>query len=197
MTPPNIDLKALWQQQEATPPSLQTVVQNAQKFQRYQLFQLIALSSTLVITIGFLIWIWWFYQPKLLTTKIGIVLVILSIILFLSFQSKLLPLLLKENNQLSNKEYLALLQLLQQKTNTIQTNILSIYFVLLSAGIALYLYEYTLQMPLSWLILCYGCTTLWILFNWCYLRPKIIKKQQQKIEALQTQFKTLQRQLEE
>jgi hypothetical protein len=43
------------------------------------------------------------------------------------------------------------------------------------------MFEYVLRMTLLDGLLTYGITGLWIAFNWFYLKPKIIKKQQQKL----------------
>jgi hypothetical protein len=58
------------------------------------------------------------------------------------------------------------------------------------------MFEYVLRMTLLDGLLTYGITGLWIAFNWFYLKPKIIKKQQQKLndsiaalENMNNQFK--------
>lgn len=194
MTPPDIDFKDLWQQQQATPPTPELIIQKAQKFQRNQLLQLWASNILLLFTVCFIGWIWWFYQPELWTTKLGIVLAILSMVLFMGFHNTLLPLLYKDQTTLSNKEYLLVLQQIEQKKSFLQTQVLVLYFLLLSTGLALYFYEYTLLMPPLWAGVCYGATGLWIAFNWLYLRPRIIKKQQLAMEELQAQLLALQAQ---
>lgn len=197
MTPSNIDLKALWSQENPTPPPINQLINKAQKYQQQQWLEHVVYCVALVATAVFVGWIWWFYQPEFITTKLGIILVIMAIVLAVGFQSTLLPLLLKENSQLSSKDYLYLLQQLQQKKTTLQTKVLSLYFVLLSAGLGLYFYEYTLKMAPIWAGVAYGATTLWIAFNWWYLRPRIIKKQQGELEKMLEEWQQLEGQLEE
>ncbi len=187
----NIDLKALWQQPTPEPPAVQTVINAAQRFQRRELLQLLFTNIALLATCVFIAWIWWFYQPTYWTTKLGIMLVIFAMVLFIGFSTTLLPLLLKEDKQLSNQAYLVLLQQLERQKNKLQTRIMTAYFLLLSLGLALYFYEYTLLMPIHWALLCYGLTALWIAFNWFYLRPRILKKQKAQLSKLQAQFKAL------
>ena len=197
MTPSNIDLKSLWNQENPSPPSMTTIINQAKKYQQQQWLEHVVHSVSLVATAVFVGWIWWFYQPQLMTTKLGIVLVIIAIILAVGFQSTLLPLLLKENSQLSSRDYLHLLQQLQQKKNTLQTKIISIYFLLLSAGLGLYFYEYTLLMSPLGAFLAYSLTALWMAFNWWFLRPRIIKKQQGELQTLLEELKSLGGQLVE
>lgn len=197
MTPSNIDLKALWQQESPTPPPTDSLIKKAKEYHQKQGLYYWLSSLLLIATAVFVGWIGWFYQPQFLTTKLGIVLVLLAIVLAVGFQSTLLPLLLKENNQLSSREYLHLLQQLQQKKTTLQTKILSLYFVLLSVGLGLYFYEYTLRMPPIWAGITYGLTALWMAFNWWFLRPRIIKKQQGELEKLLGELQNLEGQLKE
>jgi hypothetical protein len=68
---------------------------------------------------------------------------------------------------------------------------LNLYFVILSAGICLYMYEYTARMTTAWAILAYTITSAWIIFNWLYTKPKTIKKQQSKLNDLITKFENI------
>jgi uncharacterized membrane protein YciS (DUF1049 family) len=52
-------------------------------------------------------------------------------------------------------------------------------------------------MTAFWGIFAYGITSIWILFNWFYLRPKQIKKQQSKLDEIIGKFKMLNEQLNE
>jgi hypothetical protein len=46
-------------------------------------------------------------------------------------------------------------------------------------------------MTTFWGIFAYGTTSIWILFNWFYLRPKQIKKQQSKLDEIIGKFEML------
>lgn len=74
---------------------------------------------------------------------------------------------------------------------------LNLCFVLLSTGIGFYMYEYTQLMTAFWVIFIYGITSIWILFNWFYLRAKQIKKQQFKLDEIIDKFEILNEQLNE
>ncbi len=72
---------------------------------------------------------------------------------------------------------------------------LSVYFIILSLGIGLYLFEYVSKMTRFWGIFTYAITLLWIAINWFYLRPKTIKKQNAKPNKLLAEFKNLTNQM--
>ena len=58
------------------------------------------------------------------------------------------------------------------------------------------MYEYASRMSALGASLTYGITLLWMLFNWFYIRPKQIKKQQEKINDLIEKFEEVNHQLE-
>ncbi len=190
----DLNLKKLWQQPSPIQPTLATFLSRARQFKRQQTTQLVTSSILLLATAIFIPWLTWFYHPQFWTTRIGAICIVLAIAIFITAQSKLLPLLLQDNNHFDNKTYLIWLQKIAHQKNRLQHQVISWYFVLLSIGIALYLYEYTSKMPPVWAWISYGLTTLWITFNWWYLRPRIIQKQQMALQILQTQLQTLQTQ---
>lgn len=187
----DFNIKNLWQQQHPPPPVIETVLQRAHRFKRRQIVQAVLSNLLFLGTSIFIGWIVWFYEPELWTTKVGVALVLLAMMLVIGFQTYLLPLLLQEHNHLDNKAYLKWLQQVEIQKNRLHKQLMSLYFVLLSSGIALYFYEYTLKMPPLWAWGCYGLTTLWIAFNWWYLRPRIIQKQQTELQTLQDALKNL------
>ena len=72
---------------------------------------------------------------------------------------------------------------------------LSIYFIILSLGIGLYLFEYVSRMTITWGIITYAITILWFTINWFYLRPKTITKQNAKLNKLLVEFEKLNNQM--
>ena len=90
----NIDFKDLWQQQKAVIPHVSSVYTLVNKTKRKLLLKLVFTNIALVLTSAFIIAIWIYYQPQLLTTKIGISLTIFAITLFsfeLNSRRRLLP----------------------------------------------------------------------------------------------------------
>jgi hypothetical protein len=192
----NIDFKDLWQKKISEPPALSELVNLASKLKRQLLIKTVLLNIVLILTAAIIIGIWIYYQPQLISTKIGICLVIFAIFSFVFVQSRILPYLKNEKEILSLNEYLIQLKKLRQKELFIQTTMMNIYFILLAFGVFLYMYEYVPKTVLS-ISLTYGITLAWFSLNWFYIRPKGIKKQQEKTNSLIAKFEILQKQISE
>lgn len=191
------DLKQLWNKQASTIPDVIEFLRIVKAFKRTRLLKLIGLNVLLTVTIFFIIWIWLYFKPQFLTTKIGIVLIVASMIIFLIPYNKQIRLLYTNTIELSSHDYLAQLLALQKAQSFQQTKMLNSYFVLLALGICLYLIEYVYQMEAVLGISIYGLTILWICFNWLYLRPRIIKQQNEKLQNLILGLKQLVTQMDE
>lgn len=193
----DINFKDLWSKQTSIAPNPENLVFEIKKMKQSNLRKLVFTNLLLITTSLFIILIWMYYQPQLLTTKIGIILIILAIVIFLFTYNKSYSLFKTEANSQSNSDYLKDLLAIKAKQQFMGTTMLNLYFILLSIGIGLYMYEYTSHMKPLWGIVTYGITSIWILFNWFYLRPKQIKKQKAKLDAIISKFKILNRQLRE
>lgn len=191
----NIDFKNIWKQQTSNKPNIEELLNRLKKFKNENLRRLILTNLLLIATslcIGF---IWYRYQPQMVTTKIGLALVILAMGIFLLTYNKLFMSFYKIDDTQSNTEYLQNLYLVKNKQKFMQTTMLNLYFIMLFLGICFYMYEYTSKMsPVSG-ILAYAATFAWIAFNWFYLRPRTIKKQQAKLNELINKFEEINDQL--
>lgn len=193
----NIDFKELWAKQPISPPNTNDLFLKVRNLKKANLRIIIITNILCIVTSAFIIFIWVYYQPQFLTTKLGIVLTILAMVISLIAFNQSIPLLKNTNNSQSNSEYLKNLLSIKTKQQFLQTTMLRIYLVMLSLGIGLYMYEYTLRMTRFWAIFTYLITLAWILFNWFYIRPKQIKKHQTKLDDIISKFKTLSKQLDE
>ncbi len=191
----NIDFKNIWKQQKVEEIDIEQLLLKLEKFKRSSLNKLIFTNIAFLITLVLLICIWYYFQPQYITTKIGISLVILSMVIFLFYNNKSFSEIKKLDFSQDNASYLQSLIGLKNKQMFMQTKMLSLYFLMLSTGLALYLYEYTLRMKISWAILAYGLSFAWIALNWFYIRPKTIKKQNAKIDDLIQKFRSIDGQL--
>lgn len=187
----NRNLKELWNAQKAANPDVSVLYKKANKIKRKSKFTSIFVGTTLLITIAFVCFIWHFYQPDFLTTKIGLVLTILAMVVFLIPLTKQFSNLNKNQKESNSKEYLE--QLIQIKKAQVfqQTKILSSYFILLTLGILLYLIEYVSRMTFVWGCITYFITLAWFAFNWWYLRPKITSKQNEKLNNIVADFEKI------
>ncbi|KAB1230143.1 hypothetical protein [Chryseobacterium viscerum] len=193
----NIDFKNIWKQQTSSKPNIEELLGKLKKFRNQNLRRLIFANIALITTSLLIIFIWYRYQPQMITTKIGIVLVILAMVIFLLAYNKMFMVFYKIDQTQSNNEYLQSLYVVKSKQKFMQTTILNLYFIMLFLGICFYMYEYTSRMTFSSGALAYAITLAWIAFNWFYLRPRTIKKQEGKLNELINKFEEINNQLKE
>ncbi|MDN3677103.1 hypothetical protein QWY90_07235 [Flavobacterium paronense] len=193
----NINFKDLWAKQTSVVPNPDNLIAEIKKIKQYNFRKLILTNILLIATAIFIIFIWMRYQPQLLTTKIGIILIILAMAVFLFAYNNSYSLFKSDKNSQSNSDYLKDLLTIKAKQKFMETTILNLYFILLSTGIGLYMYEYTSRMKPIWGLATYGITFIWILFNWFYLRPKQINKQRAKLDTIISKFEIVNNQLDE
>jgi uncharacterized membrane protein len=192
----NIDFKDLWKKQSVSQPDMKDLLGRLKEFKAAGLRHLWITNILLLATTAFILFVWYYYQPEFISTKIGIVLVIVAMVMYVGVYNGLLVGYKNIDTTQSNQEYLQRLILIRKKQQFMQSTILSLYFILLGVGIGLYMYEYTLRMSLVYALLTYGVVLLWIGVNWFYIRPKQIKKQQAKINDLIGKFEEVNKQLE-
>ena len=192
----NIDFKDLWKKQTINQPNIEDLMARLKQFKKAAVRSLWFANFLLAITSVFIIFIWYYFQPQFISTKIGIVLVILSMAFYLTFYNRLMNNYKNIDANQTNHEYLQKLIEIKKKQQFMQSTVLSWYFVVLLSGICLYMYEYASRMTVFYALITYGVTLLWIGFNWFYLRPKQIKKQQDKIKSMIEKFEEVNNQLE-
>ena len=191
----NIDFKDLWKKQTVSQPDMEDLLARLQQFKKTSLRCLWITNLLLFATSAFIIFIWFYYQPQFISTKIGIVLTILAMMIYLLVYNKLLGNYKNIATTQTNQEYLQKLILIKKKQQFLQTNMMSLYFILLTLGICLYMYEYASRMTVFGASLTYGITLFWMVFNWFYIHPKQTKKQQSKINELIAKFEEINEQL--
>lgn len=191
----NIDFKNLWKQQAVTPPDIQDLFTKLKHFKRVSMRKLIITNVLLIATSVFILFIWYRFQPEFISTKIGIVLVILAMVIYLFVYNKLAVFFKTIDDTQSNSEYLQKLISIKTKQHFLQSTMMSLYFILLGLGLSLYMYEYASRMTILWAIVTYVVTLGWIGFTWFYLRPKEIKKEQTRVNNLIAKFEAVNNQL--
>lgn len=191
----NIDFKDLWKKQSVSQPNIEDLLLRLKQFKKAGLRSLWITNILLLATCAFIVFIWYAYQPEFISTKIGIVLTILAMVIYVIAYNRLLTTYKNIDTTQTNQEYLQKLISIKKKLQFMQSNMLSLYFVLLGIGIGLYMYEYTIRMTVFWASFTYGITLLWMGFNWFFIRPKQIKKQQAKINSLIEKFEEVNNQL--
>ncbi len=191
----NIDFKDLWKKQSVSQPDMTDLLERVNKFKKTGFRCLWITNILLFATCVFIGFVWFYYQPQFISTKIGIVLTILAMLIYLMVYNKLLDNFKSINANQTNQEYLQNLILIKKKQQFLQTRMMSLYFVLLTVGICLYMYEYANRMTVLAASLTYGITLFWMALNWFYIHPKQTKKQQSKINSLIEKFEEINDQL--
>lgn len=193
----NIDLKALWNQQPVPAVDSTAVKARLAKLAIQKRKSLWIVNGCLIATSLFISWIWFYYQPQFLTTKIGIVLVIAAMLMYMFVFNKLIPLYKALDATQFNKAYLDGLIQIRERERYLQTKIMNIYYLVLSAGLGLYMYEYASRMEMVWALMAYGFTIAWIVFSWFYIRTRQIQKNREKMERVIQQVQAILNQLKQ
>lgn len=191
----NIDFKDLWKKQTINQPNIEDLMTRLKQYKKIALRSLWITNVLLFATCVFIVFIWYFYQPEFISTKIGIVLTILAMVIYLFVYNRLLRTYKNIDEAQTNQQYLQKLIFIKRKQQFLQSKILSLYFVLLGVGICLYMYEYTSRMGLFFGVITYVMLLLWIGIAWFYLRPKEIKKHEEKLNNLIAKFEEVTEQL--
>lgn len=187
----------IWQRQKTVVSNPADIIEKARKVQRSVRRKILFGNITLAFTLVFVILIVGYYKPEMPTTKIGTLLVAIGIVMQIVASGGMFPLVSKAQSTQSGADYLAQMLLVKKKQAFLQTTIMSLYFVFLTLGIFLYLYEYTVRMSAIGMALAYGLTGLWFAFAWFYLRPRAIKKQQAQLNDIIRNLEGISRQLSE
>ncbi len=195
MNSPDLNFKELWGKLNVGEPDAKGLYEKIGQFKKNNIRRLIQTNLLLLATSAFVIFIWVYFQPAFLSTKIGIILVVLAMLMYLLAINKNYSLLKSTESEEDNSEHLNNLLRLKARQKFIHTTILNLYFILLSAGLGLYLFEYTSRMSIGWAIFTYALTAAWILINWFYFRPKQIERQQTKLNDIIARLEEIQRQM--
>ena len=190
----NVDLNELWGKQRMNPPQVEEVVSQFSKIKRKNLVKVLAVNILMLFTIAGMILLWQYVEPRLITTKAGITTMILAIVAYLLVYNRLIPLLREVNENQSNRAFLEAAVKLKQQQKLLQTSMLQLYFVAMTHGLCRCLYEYAALMPSPWSIITYSLTLAWIAFNWFYLRPRIVRREQGRLDEIIEKFENIKQQ---
>ncbi|HEY0030280.1 MAG TPA: hypothetical protein VGC65_05940 [Bacteroidia bacterium] len=175
------ELKNIWQKTSSDLPSVQEVLLSVEKARKKMMRKNLLAIIVLTFTFIFIVFIALHYEFKLWTTHTGIILTLIAICLGVMFNTSLAKLLMKKSDgTLSNTEYLEQLKEIRTRQRFIQSKGITAYFILLTFGILLYMYEFAIR-DLGFGIIAYSITLAWIAFNWFYTRKKTIAKQDKQI----------------
>jgi accessory gene regulator protein AgrB len=177
------DIKSLWDQSGKSNelPTVKEIILKIKSTKRKMIRRTVLGSVILLFTFIFITWVGLHYDFNFITTRVGIIIILIAIVLGIVFNTRLFTLLAKQNDPtLNNNVFLEQLIKFRKRQRSIQTKGISVYFILLTTGITLYMYEFAAR-DLTFGIIAYSITLAWIAFNWFYLRKKSILKHEKEI----------------
>lgn len=192
----NTLLNDLWNTQEAIIPDEKIIIKKAENLKRKIRLHASWGILSLVLTIGVITWVWFSFNFTLWSTKTGISLVLLALLLGIANSLRTIFSSSGKRKISSAKEHLEQMLMVKDQQRFTQTALMSAYFFFLSLGLLLYMYEPAAKIPNNFGIIAYVLTISWIAFNWFYWRPKIIKKQRAKMDETIAKLRELSAELD-
>jgi uncharacterized integral membrane protein len=190
------DIKNIWRnQKDANVPPVDDIIKKIKKDRNKIMLKNIFSSILLLLTLAVVTAVLFAYDFEYATTRLGIVIVILAIIGALFMNTQLLRIISGRIDDSSDtSSYLNELIRYRHMQRIIHTKGITIYFLVLTMGMMLYLFEFAVRNKIFG-IAAYSLTLGWIAFVWFYLRPRTIKKQEARINGLIKQAETISQQL--
>jgi len=176
------ELKDLWNMQRTSAPDIREINAAITELQKKNRKRLLMVNILLPLTSAIILAIWYFFQPQMLTTKIGIILVILAMATFTAVANRTFPFLNKVNPDTNIKDYLLQLQAYKVRQAFLQKTMMNIYFLFLTTGMCLYMIEATKEWKYPWLA--YITSLGWVLFNYLYTKPRREKDYRKEINRI-------------
>lgn len=192
----DIDFKALWNREQAGPPDVSEIFAKANRMNRRSRKKIWIGNVLLSLTVIFDIWIWWHYQPQLITTKIGITLMIAAMVIFIITTNQLYPLLVKADLETDTNAFLSQMIRIRHKQEFINKTMLTIYFLMLSVGLTLYYIEYIGRGSVFFQVCVYVITLALLALNWFYVNARQVKKHRKAINEIIARLEEVNKQLE-
>lgn len=191
-----MDFNMIWKAQAVPGPDLQALYNKIKRYKAKRLRRLLFTNICLVVTSVLIAFIGFWVKPERLSTWAGIVLAILAMVTFLAVYNRMIPLYRSLDDHSDSRRFMENLLAVKKREAFLHRQMMNLYFFLLSCGIALYMYEYVIRMEMKWALLTYAVIFLWIGFNWWVIRPKQIRKEQEKISSIIDRLREVQAQLE-
>ena len=191
-------IQDIWQNAATpAPEDISVIIADIKKKRRHMLRKLLFGIISLTAALAVIVWVLFGYDAKIITTRIGAILVIIATVGGIIINSQLLNYLRKPLDADSdNKVYLAKMKAYQKKQQFMHTRGSEIYFIVLTTGLIFYMIEFT-HGQLLYYLLDYGLTLSWIAFAWFYLRPKTIRKENKKLNTMIEHLERIAKQVEE
>ena len=172
-----MDFKSLWNKQATSDmPDTKELFTKADGIKKKTRNKLIGLNLVLLANVGFMVYMRFTIDHEQVTTKIGLILIVVAMVSYLVVSNQIMPLLFKTDFETSSQEYLNQLIRIKRKQDFLNKVMINIYLILLYAGLFLYMLQFVARMSLTWGIIYFVLSFGWIAFAWFYLRPRGVRK---------------------
>ncbi len=195
--PTQYNFREIWNKKNTDIPSIEEVKTKAENYRKRQILKDVGMMVMMFLSAITIIIVWISARFSFFTTKLGIMLLLTGVLSFIYLIYQKVNILKKVKTTTTNQEYLLTMKKAEQQQIYIQTRGLSFYYILLSLGFAFYFYEFALKMSSAGILLLYGLTFSWGLFNWFIVRPRRIRKQREKMSAVMHSLERLEKSFED
>jgi Ca2+/Na+ antiporter len=137
-----------------------------------------------------------FFSFRSPATTIGILIILVTMLMYLSFMVRHYHILHKHDLTQNPTEYLNTLKEYQKNRTKMVGWFYYIYMLLISAGLALYFVEVLEKAPTYFKLITYGSTIIWFLFITLYLKPRMFKNEEEKLNLMIDRLIRLQEQFD-
>lgn len=177
-----LDLSRIWKKQPTRSSDYDDLINRIHSYKKASNKKKVISNISLTLTALVIISIWVLYKADTVFPKIGMSLIIAAISISLFKFNQFYKSFNELDKSIDSKGYLDALIAIQKRQKDIQGNFINIYFILLSLGLLFYMYEFSLKMDTKTAVVAYVLTFGWVAFVWLYLKPKVAKKQNEKLE---------------
>jgi heme/copper-type cytochrome/quinol oxidase subunit 2 len=137
-----------------------------------------------------------FFPFRSPSTTFGILIITITMLLYLSLIVRHYHILNKHDLTQNPTEYINTLKEYQRNRTKVTGWFYYIYMMLISAGLALYFIEVLENAPLYFKFITYGSTIVWFLFITLYLKPRMFKNEEEKLNLMIDRLLRLQEQFD-
>jgi len=137
-----------------------------------------------------------FFSFRSPATTIGILIILITMLMYLSFMVRHYHILNKHDLTLNPADYIDTLKEYQKNRTKVIGWFFYIYVLLISLGLTLYFIEVLENAPLYFKLITYGSTIIWFLFITFYLKPRMFKNEEEKLNLMIDRLIRLQEQFD-
>jgi hypothetical protein len=151
---------------------------------------------SMIALIAFAFIITFFFAFRSPATTIGILIILVTMLMYLILIIRHYHLLNRHDLTLNPTDYLNTLKDYQKNRSKVIGWFYYVFMLLISTGLALYFIEVLEDAPVYFKIITYGSTIIWFLFITFYLKPRMFKNEEEKLNLMIDRLIRLQEQFD-